>query len=806
MKTHQLLVSGILALALGLGAVAPAGAQDQGDPPGRVGRVAQVSGTVSFHTADENQWEPATPNYPVTSGNSFWTEPRSHAAIDIGPSRFYLDSSTQLDIGNLADQSFVATLPQGAAYLRVPDTSGNDQYEIDTPRGAVRISQPGAYEIVAGDTNHPTTVTVFQGAAQVVGQDVNVALGPGQAAYISGEGPFSVNTGAAQQDDFVRFVQDQERPYASAPQAPRYVSPQQTGYQDLDRYGQWQQTPDYGSVWVPQVAAGWAPYREGHWAYVAPWGWTWIDDAPWGFTPFHYGRWVQYRNRWAWTPGVIVARPIYAPALVSFFGNFGGVGVGVSIGGGNVGWVPLGPEEVYVPWYRHSRRYGRDVNIVNVHNETKIINVINNTTIINNYNNYSNRHGATMVSANAMRNSRPISREFQQVPQGEMQQRWNKARPLNANANTMVKPTYATAGVTPEIGRKIGALPPPNGVSPERRAAPGPKVMGNQGQGNNRQPQLRTFNKAGDNGANANNPGNGLNQGNKAGMLQNGNNPPMLKNNNGRDAGQQNQPQLQNPQKKAGVAPGAAGPAIAPKNGTFQFDQNGQNGRNGNPLPLLKNNNGGALQNQPQTLQKNTNNGSGAPGPAIAPKNGTFQFGQGGQNGKQLPALRNGNGTPQNQPQIPNSNNGAGNKFNGNTSQQQRNFQQQQQNFQQQKSQQQPQQQQQQQLQQQQKFQQQQQLQQQPKFQQQQQLQQQPKLQQQQQLQQQPKFQQQQQLQQQQKFQQQQQLQQQQKFQQQQQLQQQQKFQQQQQQQRAFQQQQKPQQPACNKAAGQKCD
>src|SRR5215469_16714006 len=156
------------ALGLALAAMTPALAQsDQGDPPSRVGRLAEASGTVSFHTSDENQWQPATVNYPVTSGNSFWADQRSHAAIDIGGGRLYLDSETELDIGTVGDQSFVAQIPQGAVYLRAPDASPGNQYEIDTPRGAVHISQPGQYEVIAGDNDRPTQVVVYQGAAQM---------------------------------------------------------------------------------------------------------------------------------------------------------------------------------------------------------------------------------------------------------------------------------------------------------------------------------------------------------------------------------------------------------------------------------------------------------------------------------------------------------------------------------------------------------------------------------------------------------------------------------------------------------------
>ena len=331
----RLLLSGLLAMAFALAALGTASAQapspgpdvqvlgaapaqnpanpnaaatNPGDPPGRVGRLAQITGTVSFHTSDESQWEAATLNYPITSGNSLWTEPQAHTAIDIGGSRLYLDSSTELDIGTLNDQGFQASLPQGAVYLR----AGNDgNFEIDTPRGAVTISQPGHYEIVAGDATHPTTVTALDGTAQIEGPGVNMTVTGPQTASLTGQNPVTGTTGLAQRDEFVAYADNVEHPYLepaaaqqqAVQQTQQYVPPAMTGGQDLGQYGDWQQTPDYGPAWFPQVAVDWAPYRYGHWAYIAPWGWTWIDDARWGFAPFHYGRWAHVHHRWCWVPG-----------------------------------------------------------------------------------------------------------------------------------------------------------------------------------------------------------------------------------------------------------------------------------------------------------------------------------------------------------------------------------------------------------------------------------------------------------------------------------------------------------------------
>jgi len=56
---------------------------------------------VSFHTGDMDHWEPATLNYPLTSGNNLWTEPSSSAAIEVGGTHVALAQSTQFDLDTL---------------------------------------------------------------------------------------------------------------------------------------------------------------------------------------------------------------------------------------------------------------------------------------------------------------------------------------------------------------------------------------------------------------------------------------------------------------------------------------------------------------------------------------------------------------------------------------------------------------------------------------------------------------------------------------------------------------------------------
>src|SRR5204863_6179185 len=69
-------------LAIVLIGVLPAFAQEA--PPARVGRVSFVSGQLGFHLAGETAWSAAKVNYPVATGGSFWTDPKSRAELRIG--------------------------------------------------------------------------------------------------------------------------------------------------------------------------------------------------------------------------------------------------------------------------------------------------------------------------------------------------------------------------------------------------------------------------------------------------------------------------------------------------------------------------------------------------------------------------------------------------------------------------------------------------------------------------------------------------------------------------------------------------
>ena len=485
-STARSVVFALAMLPAAVSRAAPPPIAPVAEPPARVGRVAAVTGAVSFHTRDQTAWSPALTNLPVTSGDAMWTEPDARAALDIAGNRIWLDSRTLLELPVLDDHAVSATETQGTVYLHLRAVPPGDVYSIQTPRGLVQLVASGRYAVSAGDDGEPTRVTVLDGAAQVSAPGLTLDIGPNVTATLNGAGteadPVRGVLGPVQRDAFVTAMLALERPAISRPAISRM-----TGSEDLERYGTWRDQPKYGAVWYPPMEPGWVPYRQGRWSWVVPWGWTWVDEAPWGFAPFHYGRWIEDDGRWGWTPApapdyvlqpAIIIEPIYAPALVSFVAL---AAVGVGFGGPSVGWVPLGPNEPYYPPYRARLPYIQNLNIGTVQNARTIIN--DNSVHTNIYNritvqNFVNRGAATVAPASAVVASRPIAAVA--LPQTVVTPALTRA---HAGYQPGFAPTAATLGVTPVIARQFHFATAAAPASPGPAIAPRtlPPVQGSVG-------------------------------------------------------------------------------------------------------------------------------------------------------------------------------------------------------------------------------------------------------------------------------------------------------------------------------------
>lgn len=442
------------------------------DPPGRVARLSEFSGQVWLYNADSgSEWVSAVRNRPVTAGDRLATEPGARAELQIGSTTVRLDSSTELEVSALDDERLSLQLVSGSASARIVDLAGAGSFDLSTDEGRFSVQRAGSYRFDRDGS--ASRITVYNGLARYEGPNSGLPVTAGQRAefWIDSGGVAQYTLSAPVNDAFAAWNNDRDRRIVAGASA-RYVSPEMTGAEELDRYGRWEQDPEYGALWIPTiVAVDWAPYRTGHWAWVRPWGWTWVDDAPWGFAPFHYGRWVHVRNNWCWTPGARVARPVYAPALVAWVGG-PRANVSITIGGGPaVGWFPLAPREVYVPSYRVSPRYAQNINITHVTNVTVINNVFANPQGPRDFGNRRIPSAITVVPTGVMTSRQPVAPAAAQLRQNPAWTREIANQP--ARAATLLAPPVAAPPVRAAPDPRAVRTPPGFAERPAVTARPG---------------------------------------------------------------------------------------------------------------------------------------------------------------------------------------------------------------------------------------------------------------------------------------------------------------------------------------------
>lgn len=443
----------------------------QDDPPTRVARLNYINGNVSMEPAGVDDWAPAIINRPFTLGDYLYTDQSAVAELHMDIAVMRMGQYTNFGFLNLNDRAVQLKLTEGDMYFRIHDLDPNNTFEVDTPNAAITLLRNGVYRIHVDPNANTTFVFARTGQAEVTGGGQAFTLNPGNSAALSGTTQLAFDIeGPPAPDAFDNWCAQRDQREAQM-RSERYLPPTMVGAEDLDDYGTWNEEPTYGAVWYPRsVPVGWAPYHSGHWAWIEPWGWTWVDDNPWGYAPFHYGRWVYWHDRWGWAPGPCaqlggyggpVIRPVYAPALVAFFGG-AHWGLSISFGGGaSLGWVPLGWGEVYTPAYHCSPRYFNNVNV----NNTRIVNTTNITNVYNTvyvnktvYNQtFVNVRAPNAVSAmpqTAFASGRSVSQAGRAVPQAQL------AHFQPAQAAVVAPAVVPTRqAVAPSLGRPAAAPP-----------------------------------------------------------------------------------------------------------------------------------------------------------------------------------------------------------------------------------------------------------------------------------------------------------------------------------------------------------
>ena len=367
----------------GAGQGQPAGAPDGQYEPGRaVGRISVISGDVSVRRGDSGDVVAAAVNAPVMADDRLLTGSSSRAEVQLDFANFVrVGPNSEVRFTGMDVKNFQLQLAAGTMTFRVL-RQGQAQSEVDTPSVAVRPVRQGIYRVTVREDG-TSEITVRNGEAEIYSQAGSERLEAGQTMDARGpasDPEFQVAQ-AIPPDAWDRWSDDRDR-YLSRSQSYQHVSPDVYGAEDLDQYGQWVNDPNYGSVWAPTVAPGWAPYRAGRWVWEDWYGWTWVSYDPWGWAPYHYGRWFVGSAGWCWYPGPVFGPHYWSPALVGFFGFGGGVGFGAGFGFGGIGWVPLAPFEVFHPWWGRGFYGGYRTA------------VFNHTTIVNNVNIYNTYRNA----------------------------------------------------------------------------------------------------------------------------------------------------------------------------------------------------------------------------------------------------------------------------------------------------------------------------------------------------------------------------------------------------------------------------
>jgi hypothetical protein len=329
--------------------VASAGAALAEGPEAQAGgvtppRLSYVDGQVSYWRPGAEDWIPAQLNMALAPGDQLHTGRPGNVELQVGPRAFVRAwGDTQLVLVNQTPDLLHVHVTDGHVAVDVRALDAGHIIRIDAPGASFTINQPGYHRVDVDLMPQRATFTTRR---------------PGHATITRVEAGATRTSTAPEPDAWDRWNQARTDEVLYA-QSTRYVPEGVYGVHDLDQHGDWRVLPTYGAVWVPRGSpAGWAPYTTGRWFWDPRFGWTWVDTAAWGWAPYHYGRWVYLDGIWAWAPGPVVARPVYAPALVAFFSA---PGVRVGVGAPLVSWVALGWGEPVVPWWGRPGFIGRPV-------------------------------------------------------------------------------------------------------------------------------------------------------------------------------------------------------------------------------------------------------------------------------------------------------------------------------------------------------------------------------------------------------------------------------------------------------------
>ncbi|MDD8026059.1 MAG: FecR domain-containing protein [Acidobacteriota bacterium] len=287
-------------------------------------RISHLTGTAFIQKAQDLGSEDAELNAPIAEGDRIGTTD-GRVEIYLGKRQYIrMDQNSKVDFVSLPRRdNGITRIRQwaGHMYLEVGALTKEKSIEILTDDATFYVLDKGLYRIdvrEGGDTE----LLVFQGMIEAAGEDGSMLVKDAQKIVLANgifQGKPAAFFAAAVEDEFDRF--NSARLTAVNRQAGRGYLPEELSDLEfeLDEYGDWNESSEFGYVWVPRnLGPDWRPYSNGHWTWVPMAGWCWVPFESWGWGPFHYGRW-HWDTGWGW---YWIPMSVWGPAWVDWWWGY----------------------------------------------------------------------------------------------------------------------------------------------------------------------------------------------------------------------------------------------------------------------------------------------------------------------------------------------------------------------------------------------------------------------------------------------------------------------------------------------------
>jgi hypothetical protein len=246
------------------------------EPIIRAARISLVEGEVNYQRANDpdKDWFDATANLPLHENDQVYSGPDGRAELQLsGRNIVRINHSTNLRFTQFNTGVIQLALPVGTATFRIDSLergqfqvvdaqeSGKGDpvhFEVDSPVVAITFLKEGKYRVNVSDDG-TTEVVVVRGQAEVFNQELGtIAIKEGRRFVIDGSDKDNFQVAKlAEKDEWDRWNDGRDDGLTrQIERSTDHVPAAVPGVYDLDHYGDWIDSPDYGAVWSPRDEVG----------------------------------------------------------------------------------------------------------------------------------------------------------------------------------------------------------------------------------------------------------------------------------------------------------------------------------------------------------------------------------------------------------------------------------------------------------------------------------------------------------------------------------------------------------------------